>query len=265
MKIFVFDNAGTLTKRYIAVKDLRSGKYCFDIGSQEIVDHTKNRVLLGIDTDSLSCLLNANPNQKIYDFIKKNKIRVSATYPFKIKNKTIIKMLKTCECTVKELQDLLRKVGKKGFNIQICTGSGFIGNLDTCEIEFLLAAGGKLFPGVKEVINELKKRNIEVYIASGDREEALKELARIIKIPISNVFGHLDPKGKEKVVKNFKKRGKVVMVGNGPNDVLALKAADVGILTLQHGEKIPNDVLDASDIVIKNIKEILKILDDIDC
>lgn len=64
MKIFVFDNAGTLTKRYIAVKDLRSGKYCFDIGSQEIVDHTKNRVLLGIDTDPLSCLLNANPNQK---------------------------------------------------------------------------------------------------------------------------------------------------------------------------------------------------------
>ena len=49
------------------------------------------------------------------------------------------------------------------------------------------------------------------------------------------------------------------MVGNSSNDVLALKEADIGVLTLQQGEIPPKKVHGAADYIIKNIQEVLKI------
>ena len=43
------------------------------------------------------------------------------------------------------------------------------------------------------------------------------------------------------------------MVGDGLNDILALRAADVGVMTIQQGDVRPNKLKDAADIVIKDI------------
>ncbi|WP_406670560.1 hypothetical protein V7O67_00965 [Methanolobus sp. ZRKC4] len=44
------------------------------------------------------------------------------------------------------------------------------------------------------------------------------------------------------------------------NDILALKAADVGILSLQQGDERPPVLVDAADIIIGNIIDVVDIV-----
>lgn len=52
------------------------------------------------------------------------------------------------------------------------------------------------------------------------------------------------------------------MVGDGINDILAFRAADLGVLSIQQTGKCPPLLCEEADIVIKNIKEIIGILDE---
>jgi Cu+-exporting ATPase len=61
------------------------------------------------------------------------------------------------------------------------------------------------------------------------------------------------------IVKGLKRNYDVMMVGNSVNDVLALKEADIGVLTVQQKEENPQMVYDAADVIVENIKEILDI------
>ena len=81
---------------------------------------------------------------------------------------------------------------------------------------------------------------------------ALTRLAEYIDIPSERVFAYSDTLMKEKVVLELKRRyEKVVMVGDGINDILALRAADVGIMTTQQGRyKRPEELRDAADVII---------------
>ena len=89
--------------------------------------------------------------------------------------------------------------------------------------------------------------------------KSLEELANFIHIPSENVFGTADSKRKREIVHGLKKIYQVMMVGNSANDILALKEADLGVLTTQQEEETPDKVFEAADVVVSNIKEILDI------
>jgi Cu+-exporting ATPase len=133
-------------------------------------------------------------------------------------------------------------------------------NLDIGKVEFTITAGGKIFKEVPTVINELKNRDIKIYVASGDRTRSLEELAKFIHIPKENVCGTADSRRKREIVSELKKNYKVMMVGNSSNDLLAIEEADVGVLTLQQKEDVPQKIYNAADFVVYNIKEILDIV-----
>ena len=50
------------------------------------------------------------------------------------------------------------------------------------------------------------------------------------------------------------------MVGNHTNDSLAIKKADVGILSIQQGESVPKNLKESADYIVKDIMDVLKIV-----
>lgn len=260
MKAVVFDNSGTLIERFRALKDLQNGQIIEDISSIDIVDNGVKRALVVLQTNPSKCIINARPDQTIYEFIKRNKIDFDISYSSdRITKKELLDAIKEDSAMVSDIQDSIRAVVDKKYNIQICSGSGFIVSLKNKRIEFTITAGGKIFKEVPEVIAELKKRGIKIFIASGDRRESLKELAKYLGLSKKNVFDTADSWEKMRIIKKLKNKYKVMMVGNSANDILALKEADIGVLTLQQKEETPKKVYNAADVVVGNIKEILDI------
>lgn len=85
-----------------------------------------------------------------------------------------------------------------------------------------------LKPHAKEAMSELKSFGIDVYMMSGDREDAAAYWAT--KAEISHWQSGVKPQDKENLVKNLQQQGKTVaMVGDGINDSQALATADVSI------------------------------------
>ena len=260
MKAIVFDNSGTLIERYRALKDLQTGEIFDNVSSLDIVDSSSARALVVIQTDPSKCIINANPDQRICQFIKRNDINIDISYStVEIKKRELIESITGDESKVSDIQDTIRAVTAKNYDIQVCSGSGFIVNLNKGKIEFTVTSGGRVFPEVRNVVKELQKRGIHIFIASGDRKGSLKALARYIGIPEENVFDTADSWKKMEIVKGLKRNYDVMMVGNSVNDVLALKEADIGVLTVQQKEKNPQMVYDSADVIVENIKEILNI------
>ena len=260
MKAVVFDNSGTLIKRYRALKDVRNGVICDDVNSIEVVDHDINRALVVLQTDPSKCIVKARPDQTIYHFLKKNDIAFDVSYSdVDIDNTKLLNAIKHDGSIIKDIQDTYKSVIDKKYNVHICSGSGFIVNMESGRVEFTITAGGKIFKEVPDVIAELKSRNIEIFVASGDRKVSLEQLAEYINIPQKNVFDTASSRRKKEIVHDLKKKYKVMMVGNSSNDILALEEADVGVLTLQQGEETSDKVFEVADHVVNNISEILSI------
>ena len=86
----------------------------------------------------------------------------------------------------------------------------------------------QLKPNAREAMEELQKSGIEVYMMSGDKDEAAHYWAD--KVGIKHYFSKALPQDKENLVKRLQSEGKrVAMVGDGINDTQALALADVSI------------------------------------
>ena len=99
-----------------------------------------------------------------------------------------------------------------------------------------------------QAIKELDNMGIEVVMLTGDNQLVAESIAK--QAGIKNVIAGVKPDGKEEVISNLKKRGKVVMVGDGINDAPALTRADMGI-AIGAGTDI---AIDAADVVLMNSK-----------
>lgn len=83
-------------------------------------------------------------------------------------------------------------------------------------------------PEAKQIINLLKLQNISTYIISGDHEQPTRMLAR--ELGIDGYFSDSLPEQKAQIISQLQKKGKVVcFIGDGINDSIALKQADVSI------------------------------------
>lgn len=97
-----------------------------------------------------------------------------------------------------------------------------------------------LKPGAREAMQMLHEEGVEVYMMSGDKEEAAKYWAD--KSGITHWKSRVMPQDKEDMVRKLQSEGHhVAMVGDGINDTQALAAADISI-AMGKGTDIAIDV-----------------------
>ena len=91
----------------------------------------------------------------------------------------------------------------------------------------------KILTGDNELVTKKVCHDVAMTITkvvTGPQLAALDEAAFAHEVEEANVFARLTPDQKEKVIKTLRANGHVVgFMGDGINDVLAMKAADVGI------------------------------------
>ena len=95
-----------------------------------------------------------------------------------------------------------------------------------------------------QAIRELQNMGVRVIMLTGDNERTAKAIAS--KVGVDEVIAGVLPDGKESVVSELKKKGKVIMVGDGINDAPALTSADIGI-AIGAGTDV---AIDAADVVL---------------
>ena len=121
---------------------------------------------------------------------------------------------------------------------------------------------------IENVIKELKDKNINVVMLTGDNEKTAEIVAK--QIGIEKVIPNVTPKEKAEKIKELKKDGIVIMCGDGINDSISLVTADIGV-SISSGTDIAmdsaslilindnieniNELIEISEKTIKNIKQ----------
>ncbi len=107
-----------------------------------------------------------------------------------------------------------------------------------------IALGDELKSSSVNLMEALKAKGITPIMATGDNEDAAKEIAGVLGI---DYYSNQSPSDKYDLVKRFKDEGKlVIMVGDGVNDAPSLALADVGV-AIGAGTQV---AMDSADIVL---------------
>ena len=97
-------------------------------------------------------------------------------------------------------------------------------------------------------VKELQGMGIHVVMLTGDNERTAQAIGA--QAGVDEVIAGVLPDGKESVIRQLQKRGKVAMVGDGINDAPALTRADIGV-AIGAGADV---AIDAADVVLMNSK-----------
>jgi len=95
-----------------------------------------------------------------------------------------------------------------------------------------------------QAVKEMQNMGIHVVMLTGDNERTAKAIGK--QAGVDEVIAGVLPEGKESVIRELKKKGKVAMVGDGINDAPALTRADIGI-AIGAGTDV---AIDAADVVL---------------
>ena len=260
-KAVVFDNSGTLIERYRVIKDVFNKKLFTDVNSLDLIDGADSLALAVLQFNT-NKFLRLNPNALLCDIIREFNIDFDISFSTEPVSKSEVKKILDNEktATVFDITEGFEILGEKISQMDLCNGSALIVDMNLERIAYTITSAGKLFPKVFETVETLKSRGIEIFIASGDRKGAISRLANMLDVPEENAYGTVSTRGKCEVVSILKDGGyKVMMVGDGLNDLLAFNKADVSVLTIEQQEEVSPKMMDKADYVIEDIFEVTKI------
>lgn len=95
-----------------------------------------------------------------------------------------------------------------------------------------------------KAVRELQNMGLKVVMLTGDNEKTARAIGA--QAGVDEVVAGVLPQGKEAVIRQLKKLGKVIMVGDGINDAPALTSADIGV-AIGAGTDV---AIDAADVVL---------------
>ncbi len=236
IKYAVFDKTGTLTKGEISVKDMFiDEKYLSLIASCELQsEHPISQAIVKYAHDK-----NIQLDSKIEDFKIQAGLGISATCKAQ---KILVGNLTLLE---KNQVNIDQKI-LENFEKILSEGNGAVLVSIDDECIGVISLEDSLKEGASELIAGLKKKNIVSILLTGDNETTAKKIAS--KVGIDLVHAGVMPDEKYKVIKELQEKSKVMFVGDGINDSVSIKQADIGI-ALNSGSDITKD---AGDIILIN-------------
>ena len=254
----VMDVAGTIMRMYRVAKDIPGDIILEKVVTWELIMEKSGRALVvpQIDPDMI---ISFNPDHPIRVLVlgREDCIKISCSSS-QISSDEVLRILKSSPVKMRELQEACAIVKAK------CPGNyrtaGFIVDHDHGEIAYAISTGGIPFPGLERVLLDLKAMGADVYLASGDSRRSLNSLDDL-GIDPSRMNPVANPWRKMEIVTELKERyGQVVMVGDGLNDIYALKAADLGVLTVEQHTRPSPRLLDSASVIIKSIRDLPRVI-----
>ncbi|HIP44503.1 MAG TPA: heavy metal translocating P-type ATPase [Sulfurospirillum arcachonense] len=236
IKYAVFDKTGTLTKGEISVKDmLLDEKYLSLIASAELQsEHPISQAIVKYAQEK-----NIQLDEQIEDLSIQAGLGISATCKGQ---KILVGNLTLLEYNnINISQQIL-----ESFEKILSEGNGAILASIDGECIGVISLEDSLKDGASELIAGLKEKNIVSILLTGDNEVTAKKIAS--KVGIDLVYAGVMPDEKYKVIKELQEKAKVMFVGDGINDSVSIKQADIGV-ALNSGSDITKD---AGDIILIN-------------
>jgi Cu+-exporting ATPase len=262
----VFDSAGTLLNTYRVAKDICHKKLLPGIETTTLTFSSPDRVLVVLPVHSED-IMKTPGDTLLSAYLAEHNIGFGVSCTRKITTAEDIGDVLYADHRVRvvDLQECIRNVWTVCKAESVVTlNSGAIVNMAQQGIEFAITAGGWPFEGAKEAITALHRMGVPTYIASGDRVTKLEKMADHLGIPRDRVYGVATPTVKAQIVSDLRQEyDKVLMVGDGINDLYALRNADIAILTVQQAADRPEELFRAVDYVVKNVSEVVTIVQDL--
>jgi len=262
----VFDSAGTLLNTYRVAKDISNHKLLPGIETTTLTFSSPDRVLIVLPVHSKD-LMATLPETLLSDYLVRHEIAFGISCTRKITTADEIgDILYTDDrARVGDLQECIRNVWTVCKEESVVTlNSGAIINMAQRGIEFAITAGGWPFDGAKEAITALHRMGVPTFIASGDRVTKLERMADHLGIPRDRVYGVATPTVKAQIISDLRQEyDRVLMVGDGINDLCAMRNADIAILTVQQPGDRPEELYKEADYVVKNVGDVVTIVQDL--
>ncbi|MFK5953425.1 MAG: heavy metal translocating P-type ATPase, partial [Desulfobacterium sp.] len=238
--IACFDKTGTLTtnhpeiRQFINVSDIPEDKLLQIAYSAEI--HNFHPVALAIKAEAQRREIKPLTHAECNYILGKG---VSA----KLDNEEIFvgnhKLMQQFSINTELVKEQIEKFNKQGLT-QV-----FIAKKNT--ILGLMGFANQDRPHAKQVVDTLLKNGIKnVVMITGDEESTARHLSK--ELNITKYFASVMPEDKAGIVTSLRNGGnKVLMVGDGINDALALAEADIGIAMGAGGSEV---AIEAADIAL---------------
>jgi soluble P-type ATPase len=259
----VFDSAGTLLRTYRIAKNVLTGELLPDVETTMLTFADPERVLCVLHGHTRD-FMKASPDMLISEYLRVYHIEFGISCTRKVVEKEAVREIleQDTKAQAGDLQECMRVIWSKIKEREIVAlNNGIIVHTGFRSIEFTVTAGGTPFPGARETISSLHQMGVFTYIASGDREAKLERMADYLGIPRDRVFGVATPTMKERIVTDLQDQyDTVLMVGDSINDLRAMRAADIAVLSDQQSSVKPPELITASDYRIEDLCQVLDIV-----
>lgn len=246
-EVFCFDKTGTLTTRESIMTDILTDdeKLLFTIALN--AEHRNTHpIATSITKYAKNLGLKANSNED-------SDLLVGLGVKSKFKNKEILigneKLLKKFGIKTSPYTTKAKKLLNEGKSVVfVVYDKKIIG---------ILAFSHQVRENTKEMLNILREKGVKkLVLLTGDEQKVAENFAN--EYGFDEVYSNLMPDDKAKIVQSLSKRNKIVMIGDGVNDTLALSKADVGISFASGGSEAATQI---SNIAITHSepKDIIKL------
>jgi Cu2+-exporting ATPase len=234
----VFDKTGTLTKDEHEVSRILSANNDYtedDIlfyaaATEQRVNHPLAQAIIIKAAEHEFTM----PDLSLAD----HKYQVGLGVTANINNKTIqvgsLKFMQQADISLPdEIKAEVQQAIAGGFSVVMVAAEGQV--VGAIEIQ------AQLRPEARQIIKDLRQRGVKnLYILSGDQLEPTRQMANLLEL--DGYFHNVSPEDKSNIIEKLQKEGKkVCFIGDGINDVIAMKKANVSI-SLSGASTIATDV-----------------------